>query len=40
MPQSLKDIMSDSVITIKEITNREEAAELMSQYNIVHPSCK
>jgi CBS domain-containing protein len=34
MPQSLKDIMSDSVITIKESQTVQEAAELMSQYNI------
>ena len=34
MPQSLRDIMSDSVITIKESQTVQEAAELMSQYNI------
>jgi CBS domain-containing protein len=34
MPQSLRDIMTDSVITIKESQTVQEAAELMSQYNI------
>ncbi len=34
MTQSLRDIMTDSVITIKESQTVQEAAELMSQYNI------
>ena len=41
MTQSLRDIMTDSVITIKESQTVQEAAELMSQYNIVsHLGCK